>query len=104
MSAHRVEPKPARRRGVKRAKAAYAQRIRERFTSSDLSMWRGIKCITDYNTRDSQFPRDPSLLDALNNSYFKDSIASPSTRLTTPPGEESLSVIPAEVRRTSLEG
>ncbi|KAI3368067.1 hypothetical protein L3Q82_026889, partial [Scortum barcoo] len=58
--------------GVKRAKAAYAQRIQGHFTSNDpRSMWRGIKCITDYNTRDAQCPRDPSLPDALNNFYAR---------------------------------
>ncbi|KAI3375924.1 hypothetical protein L3Q82_016342, partial [Scortum barcoo] len=42
------------------------------FTSNDpRSMWRGIKCITDYNTRDAQCPRDPSLPDALNNFYAR---------------------------------
>ncbi|GAA6231470.1 uncharacterized protein LOC109141784 [Lates japonicus] len=104
-SGDRVTLRAARRElnaGVKRAKAAYAQRIQGHVTSNDpRSMWRGIKCITDYNTRDAQCPRDPSLPDALNNFYarFEDSNASPSTRLTTPPGEEPLSVTPAEVRR-----
>ncbi|KAI3368089.1 hypothetical protein L3Q82_026236, partial [Scortum barcoo] len=89
--------------GLKRAKAAYAQRIQGHFTSNDpRSMWRGIKCITDYNTRDAQCPRDPSLPDALNNFYarFDDPNTSPSTRFTPPPGEEPLSVTAAEVRRT----
>ncbi|KAI3364886.1 hypothetical protein L3Q82_001070 [Scortum barcoo] len=65
-------------------------------------MWRGIKCITDYNTRDAQCPRDPSLPDALNNFYarFDDPNTSPSTRFTPPPGEEPLRVTAAEVRRT----
>lgn len=65
-------------------------------------MWRGIKCTTDYKSRDAQCPRDPSLLDALNNfdARFEDSNASPSTRLTIPPGKEPFSVTPAEVRRT----
>ncbi|KAI3376821.1 hypothetical protein L3Q82_000396 [Scortum barcoo] len=61
-------------------------------------MWRGIKCITDYNTRDAQCPRDPSLPDALNNFYarFDDPNTSPSTRFTPPPGEEPLRVTAAE--------
>ncbi|KAI3375523.1 hypothetical protein L3Q82_003844 [Scortum barcoo] len=65
-------------------------------------MWRGIKCTTDYNTRDAQCPRDPSLPDALNNFYarFDDPNTSPSTRFTPPPGEEPLSMTAAEVRRT----
>ena len=51
--------------GVKRAKAAYAQKIQGHFTSNNpRSMWRGLKCITNYNTRDVQCPRDPSLPDA----------------------------------------
>ncbi|KAI3376130.1 hypothetical protein L3Q82_016660, partial [Scortum barcoo] len=67
-SGDRLALRAARRQltaGVKRAKAAYAQRIQGHFTSNDpRSMWRGIKCITDYNTRDAQCPRDPSLPDA----------------------------------------
>ncbi|KAI3355175.1 hypothetical protein L3Q82_017875 [Scortum barcoo] len=85
------------------AKTAYTQRIQGHFTSNDpRSMWRGIKCITDYNTRDAQCPRDPSLPDALNNFYarFDDPNTSPSTRFTPPPGEEPLRVTAAEVRRT----
>ena len=36
--------------GVKKAQAAFAQRIQGHFMSNDpRSMWRGIKCITDYN-------------------------------------------------------
>ncbi|KAI3354852.1 hypothetical protein L3Q82_004551 [Scortum barcoo] len=87
-SGDRLALRAARRQltaGVKRAKAAYAQRIQGHFTSNDpRSMWRGIKCITDYNTRDAQCPRDPSLPDALNNFYarFDDDDTSPSTRFT----------------------
>ncbi|KAI3355005.1 hypothetical protein L3Q82_004794 [Scortum barcoo] len=87
-SGDRLALRAARRQltaGVKRAKAAYAQRIQGHFTSNDpRSMWRGIKCITDYNTRDAQCPRDPSLPDALNNFYarFDDPNTSPSTRFT----------------------
>ncbi|KAI3355434.1 hypothetical protein L3Q82_017900, partial [Scortum barcoo] len=105
-SGDRLALRAARRQltaGVKRAKAAYAQRIQGHFTSNDpRSMWRGIKCITDYNTRDAQCPRDPSLPDALNNFYarFDDPNTSPSTRFTPPPGEEPLRVTAAEVRRT----
>ncbi|KAI3376533.1 hypothetical protein L3Q82_016993 [Scortum barcoo] len=105
-SGDRLALRAARRQltaGVKRAKTAYAQRIQGHFTSNDpRSMWRGIKCITDYNTRDAQCPRDPSLPDALNNFYarFDDPNTSPSTRFTPPPGEEPLRVTAAEVRRT----
>ncbi|KAI3371020.1 hypothetical protein L3Q82_023668 [Scortum barcoo] len=101
-SGDRLALRAARRQltaGVKRAKAAYAQRIQGHFTSNDpRSMWRGIKCITDYNTRDAQCPRDPSLPDALNNFYarFDDPNTSPSTRFTPPPGEEPLRVTAAE--------
>ncbi|KAI3358987.1 hypothetical protein L3Q82_015367 [Scortum barcoo] len=90
-SGDRLALRAARRQltaGVKRAKAAYAQRIQGHFTSNDpRSMWRGIKCITDYNTRDAQCPRDPSLPDALNNFYARFDDTSPSTRFTPPPGE-----------------
>uniref|UniRef100_A0A3B3H7K8 Reverse transcriptase domain-containing protein n=1 Tax=Oryzias latipes TaxID=8090 RepID=A0A3B3H7K8_ORYLA len=106
-SGDKVALRAARRElhaGVRRAKAAYAQRIQGHFTSNDpRSMWKGIKCITDYNTRDAQCPEDPSLPDALNLFYsrFEDSnTAPPSTKLTIPPGEEPFSVTPAEVRRT----
>ncbi|KAI3377377.1 hypothetical protein L3Q82_008568, partial [Scortum barcoo] len=90
-SGDRLALRAARRQltaGVKRAKAAYAQRIQGHFTSNDpRSMWRGIKCITDYNTRHAQCPRDPSLPDALNNFYARFDDTSPSTRFTPPPGE-----------------
>ena len=51
------------------------------------SMWRGIKCITYYNTKDAQCPSDPSLPDALNNFYarFEDPNTSLGTRLTPSP-------------------
>ncbi|KAI4890204.1 hypothetical protein NFI96_001998 [Prochilodus magdalenae] len=69
-------------------------------------MWRGIKCITDYKTRDAQCSKDPFLLEALNKFYarFEDpdtpAPTPPTIRLTPPPGEVPLSVTPAEVRRT----
>ncbi|KAI4876081.1 hypothetical protein NFI96_005743 [Prochilodus magdalenae] len=65
-------------------------------------MWRGIKCITDYKTRDAQCSKDPSLPEALNKFYarFEDPDTPPSIRLTPTPGEVPLSVTPAEVRRT----
>lgn len=87
---------------VKKAKAAYAQRIQRYVTSNNpQSMWRGIKCITNQKTKDAQCHRDPSLANTLNKFYtcFEGSKPSPSTRLITPPGEEHLSVTPAEVRR-----
>ncbi|TKS65680.1 hypothetical protein D9C73_028375 [Collichthys lucidus] len=102
-SGDRLALRATRRRliaGVKRAKATYARRIEGHFTSNDpRSMWRDIKCITDYSTRDAQCPRDPSLPDALNTFYvrFDDPNTSPSTRLTPPPGKEPLSVTPAEI-------
>ncbi|KAI4887287.1 hypothetical protein NFI96_028259 [Prochilodus magdalenae] len=89
--------------GVKRAKAAYALKIQGHFSSQDpRSMWRGIKCITDYKTRDAQCSKDPSLPEALNKFYarFEDPDTPPSIRLTPSPGEVPLSVTPAEVRRT----
>ncbi|KAI4879509.1 hypothetical protein NFI96_030060 [Prochilodus magdalenae] len=89
--------------GVKRAKAAYALKIQGHFSSQDpRSMWRGIKCITDYKTRDAQCSKDPSLPEALNKFYarFEDPDTLPSIRLTPPPGEVPLNVTPAEVRRT----
>ncbi|KAI4893114.1 hypothetical protein NFI96_020621 [Prochilodus magdalenae] len=73
------------------------------FSSQDpRSMWRGIKCITDYKTRDAQCSKDPSLPEALNKFYarFEDPDTPPSIRLTPTPGEVPLSVTPAEVRRT----
>ncbi|KAI4879135.1 hypothetical protein NFI96_007722 [Prochilodus magdalenae] len=89
--------------GVKRAKAAYALKIQGHFSSQDpRSMWRGIKCITDYKTRDAQCSKDPSLPEALNKFYarFEDPDTPPSIRLTPSPGKVPLSVTPAEVRRT----
>ncbi|KAI3360532.1 hypothetical protein L3Q82_002276 [Scortum barcoo] len=79
--------------GLKRAKAAYAQRIQGHFTSNDpRSVWRGI---TDCNTRDAQCPRDPSLqlLRPLGRSEHQHQIH-PSTRRRAP------SVTAAELRRT----
>ncbi|KAI4901760.1 hypothetical protein NFI96_001046, partial [Prochilodus magdalenae] len=59
------------------------------------SMWRGIKCITDYKTRDAQCSKDPSLPEALNKFYarFEDHDTRLSIRVTPPPGEVPLSVI-----------
>ncbi|KAI4897620.1 hypothetical protein NFI96_030292, partial [Prochilodus magdalenae] len=85
--------------GVKKAKAAYALKIQGHFSSQDpRSMWRGIKCITDYKTRDAQCSKDPSLPEALNKFYacFEDPDTPPSIRLTPTPGEVPLSVTPAE--------
>lgn len=51
---------------VKRAKATYAWKMQGHLSSQDpRSMWRRIKCIRDYNTRDTQCPRDSSLSEAL---------------------------------------
>ncbi|KAI4896282.1 hypothetical protein NFI96_025845, partial [Prochilodus magdalenae] len=90
--------------GVKRAKAAYALKIQGHFSSQDpRSMWRGIKCITDYKTRDAQCSKKTlPLPEALNKFYarFEDPDTPPSIRLTPTPGEVPLSVTPAEVRRT----
>lgn len=56
--------------GIKRAKATYGQRIQGHFTSNDpRSMWKGIRCITNYNARDAQCPKDPSLPNTLNQFY-----------------------------------
>ncbi|XP_029934293.1 protein NLRC3-like [Myripristis murdjan] len=92
--------------GIARAKATYAQKIQGHFTTNDpRRMWKGIKCITDYNIRDAQCPRDPFLPDALNHFYahFEDPDTPPSTRLIPPPGDTPLSVTTAEVRKT-LQG
>ncbi len=51
--------------GVKKAKAAYAEKIQGHFFLPT-TMWAGIKAITDYNSRDTECPRNPSLPDALN--------------------------------------
>ncbi|KAI4876824.1 hypothetical protein NFI96_006328, partial [Prochilodus magdalenae] len=55
-------------------------------------MWRGIKCITDYKTRDAQCSKAPSLPEALNKFYarFEDPDTPPSIRLTPPPGEAAV--------------
>ncbi|XP_076875314.1 uncharacterized protein LOC143525361 [Brachyhypopomus gauderio] len=58
--------------GVKRAKASYAQKIQEHFSSQDpRSMWKGIKCITDYKIKNARCPNDPSLPEALNKFYAR---------------------------------
>ncbi len=52
-------------KGIKRAKADYALKIQGHFSTNDpQSMWASIKSITDYNRRDTECPRDPSLPDA----------------------------------------
>ncbi len=90
--------------GIVRAKATYARKIQGHFTSNDpRSMWKGIKCIMDYNTRDAQCPGDPSLPDALNRFYarFEDpDTPPPCTRLIPSSGDTPLSVSIADVRRT----
>ncbi|KAI4897837.1 hypothetical protein NFI96_027483, partial [Prochilodus magdalenae] len=59
-------------RRARGAKAAYALKIQGHFSSQDSrSMWRGIKCITDYKTRDAQCSKDPSLPEALNKFYAR---------------------------------
>ncbi|XP_037389126.1 uncharacterized protein LOC119262214 [Pygocentrus nattereri] len=86
------------RLGVKRAKAAYALKIQGHFSSQDpQSMWRGIKCITDYKSNVAKSSKDPSLPEALNKFYarFENPDTPPSTKLTHSPGEEPLSVTPA---------
>ncbi len=90
--------------GIAKAKATYAWKIQGHFTSNDpRSMWKGIKCIMDYNTRDAQCPRDPSLPDALNRFYarFGDpDTPPPCIRLIPPFDDTPLSVSTADVRRT----
>ncbi len=90
--------------GIAKAKATYARKIQGHFTSNDpRSMWKGIKCIMDYNTRDAQCPRDPSLPDALNRFYarFGDpDTPPPCIRLIPPFDDTPLSVSTADVRRT----
>jgi len=58
--------------GIVRAKATYTQKIQGHFTTNDpRRIWKGIKRITDYNTRDAQCRRDPSLSDELNRFYSR---------------------------------
>ncbi|KAI3373176.1 hypothetical protein L3Q82_006371 [Scortum barcoo] len=66
-------------------------------------MWRGIKCITDYNTREMHNAPGTPLYPTLSTTStpcFDDPNTSPSTRFIPPPGEEPLRVTAAEVRRT----
>uniref|UniRef100_A0A3B3C219 Reverse transcriptase domain-containing protein n=1 Tax=Oryzias melastigma TaxID=30732 RepID=A0A3B3C219_ORYME len=65
-------------------------------------MWKSIKCLTDYNVRDTQCPKDPSLPDALNNFYARFEVpnSSPTPRITVQPDEAPIRVTAAEVRRT----
>ncbi len=90
--------------GIAKAKATYARKIQGHFTSNDpRSMWKGIKCIMDYNTRDAQCPRDPSLPDALNRFYarFEDPDTPPPCIRIIPPFDDTpFSVSTADVRRT----
>lgn len=52
---------------AKKSQAAYALKIQGYvFTNDPWSMWVGIKSITDYNRRDTECPRDPSVPDAPN--------------------------------------
>ncbi len=76
--------------GIKKAKSTYALKIQSHFSSNDLrSMWKDIKCVTDYNKNDVQGPADPSLPDALNSFYarFEVSNTTLTTRMTLPPDE-----------------
>nr|XP_023692957.1 uncharacterized protein LOC111856888 [Paramormyrops kingsleyae] len=68
---------------IKRTKAAYAWKAQSHFSSSDpRSMWRGIKCLTDYKPSEAQCPRDPSLPDTFY-AHFKDPKTIPSSSVTT---------------------
>lgn len=64
-------------------------------------MWRGIKCITDYNKTDAQCPYRP-LPEALNSFYalFEASNTTTTSRFTPSPDDPPLSVTAAEVRMT----
>ncbi len=93
--------------GVKRAKAAYAEKIQgfQFLTNNPRSMWAGIKAITDYNSRDTECPRDSSLPDALNSFYarFEALNTSPSTRLAFSSDVLLPSVNIVDVRRSLLK-
>ncbi len=93
--------------GIAKAKATYARKIQGHFTSNDpRSMWKGIKCIMDYNTRDAQCPRDPSLPDALNRFYarFEDpDTPPPCIRLIPPFDDTPFSVSTAECEEGPLK-
>ena len=64
-------------------------------------MWRGIKCVTDYNKKNTQCPSDPSLPE-VNSFYarFEASNNTTATRLTPVPDDLPLSVTAVEVRLT----
>ncbi len=92
--------------GVKRAKAAYSGKIQGHFLTNDpRSMWAGIKVITNYNSRDTECPRDPSLPDALNSFYarFEALNTSPITRLAFSSDVLLPSVNIVDVRRSLLK-
>ena len=57
-------------------------------------MWKGIKCVTNYSKKNAKCPTDPALPDALNHFYarFEASNNSPTTKLTSSPGDYTLSV------------
>lgn len=76
----------------------------KRFRVDPRSMWKGIKCITNYTTKNTLCPKDPSLLDAPNRFYacFEDPSTPTGTRLTPPPEGEPLSVTSADMRRILL--
>lgn len=81
--------------GIKMAKLDCATKIRRHFTSNDPhSMWKGIKCITDYSKKNAQCPSDPLLTNALNSFYacFKASNNTTTARLTPLPDGPQLSV------------
>ncbi len=92
--------------GVKRVKAAYSEKIQGHFlTNYPRSMWAGIKVITNYNSRDTECPRDPSLPDALNSFYarFEALNTSPITRLAFSSYVLLPSVNIVDVRRSLLK-
>ncbi len=68
-------------------------------------MWTGIKAMTDYNSRDTECPGDPSLLDALNSLYarFEALNTSPSTKLAFSSDVLPPSVNILDVRRSLLK-
>lgn len=84
--------------GIKRNKATCAQKIPGLFSFRDLQiMWRTL------SASQTNFRHDNgrTLLYTLNRFYthFEDPTTPSTTKLTPPPGEEPLSVSPAEVRR-----
>lgn len=89
--------------GIKRARSNYALKVQAQFSSNNSqSMWRSIKCTTDYKKEPAKCPSDPSLPDALNAYYtrFESLNTTSPIRFPISPDEPICSVTAAEVRTT----